>query len=90
MEGVSMATNEEYQALIDSLSGECERLHKENEELKKALENHDTFMKYAYSYGKADALSQEPISPCDVCKYNPPSSMDGKPCTMCPAEGREE
>ena len=26
----------------------------------KALENHDTFMKYAYSYGKADALSQEP------------------------------
>lgn len=23
-----MATNEEYQALIDSLSGECERLHK--------------------------------------------------------------
>ena len=29
-----MATNEEYQALIDSLSGECERLHKENEKLK--------------------------------------------------------
>ena len=24
--------------------------------------------------------------PCDVCRYNPPSSMDGKPCTMCPAE----
>lgn len=29
------------------------------------------------------ALEQEP---CDVCKYNPPSSGDGKPCTMCPAE----
>ena len=27
-----------------------------------ALENHDTFMKYAYSQGKHDALSQEP---CD-------------------------
>ena len=26
----------------------------------KALENHDTFMKYAYSQGKQDALSQEP------------------------------
>jgi hypothetical protein len=25
-----------------------------------ALENHDTFMKYAYSQGKHDALSQEP------------------------------
>jgi len=27
----------------------------------KALENHDTFMKYAYSLGKHDALSQEPM-----------------------------
>lgn len=26
------------------------------------LENHDTFMKYAYSYGKAEALSQEPCT----------------------------
>lgn len=24
-------------------------------------------------------------SPCDLCKYNPPSSGDGKPCSMCPA-----
>ena len=23
---------------------------------------------------------------CDLCKFNPPSSADGKPCTMCPAE----
>lgn len=28
----------------------------------KALENHDTFMKYAYSQGKQDALSQEPCT----------------------------
>jgi len=27
----------------------------------------------------------EPESPCDLCIYNPPSSCDGKPCTMCPA-----
>jgi hypothetical protein len=36
-----------------------------NEALKmaiKALENHDTFMKYAYSQGKQDALSQEPCN----------------------------
>ena len=25
--------------------------------------------------------------PCDVCRYSPPSSGDGKPCTICPAEG---
>jgi hypothetical protein len=29
---------------------------------------------------------QEKPSPCDVCRFNPPSSGDGKPCTMCPAE----
>lgn len=29
-----MATDKEYKAVIDALSGECERLHKENEELK--------------------------------------------------------
>lgn len=26
-----------------------------------------------------------PKTPCDLCAYNPPSSGDGKPCTMCPA-----
>ena len=25
--------------------------------------------------------------PCGLCRYNPPSSCDGKPCTICPAEG---
>lgn len=23
--------------------------------------------------------------PCGLCAYNPPSSMDGKPCCACPA-----
>lgn len=36
------------------------------------------------------ALEQEPTSPCDVCRYNPPSSTDGKPCTMCPAESEDK
>ena len=34
-------------------------------------------------------MEQEPKSPCDVCRYNPPSSADGKPCTICPATERE-
>ena len=25
-------------------------------------------------------------SPCDVCRFRPPSSTDGKPCCICPAE----
>lgn len=29
-------------------------------------------------------------SPCDLCAYNPPSSCDGKPCTMCPACAKED
>lgn len=28
--------------------------------------------------------------PCDVCKYHPPSSMDGKPCAFCPATPVED
>ena len=28
----------------------------------------------------------EASSPCDLCVNNPPSSMDGKPCSCCPAE----
>ena len=31
------------------------------------------------------AALRERKSPCDLCRYNPPSSCDGKPCTMCPA-----
>ena len=27
--------------------------------------------------------------PCDVCRFAPPSSGDGKPCTICPAEGKD-
>lgn len=31
-----------------------------------------------------------PDSPCDLCRFSPPGSGDGKPCTMCPAEGKVE
>ena len=29
---------------------------------------------------------QSELTPCDVCKFNPPSSTDGKPCSVCPAQ----
>ena len=40
---------------------------------------------------EAPTLTQqnEPLTPCDVCMYNPPSSMDGKPCCLCPASPPE-
>lgn len=28
--------------------------------------------------------------PCGLCRYSKPSSCDGKPCTMCPAEAQRE
>lgn len=48
----------------------------------KALENHDTFMKYAYSQGKQDALSQEPCErfewDIDGNVYKITKAKDGK------------
>ena len=34
------------------------------------------------------AQPELPMSPCDVCAYNTPLGMDGKPCpcSYCPAE----
>ena len=37
-----------------------------------------------------DTLPSAQPTPCDVCRHNPPSSMDGKPCCVCPAERRTE
>lgn len=34
--------------------------------------------------------SNDPLAPCDVCRFYPPSSGDGKPCCICPAEGKGE
>lgn len=50
----------------------------------------------AYSIADKDVLTrylrhnfeqmQSDLYPCDVCRFNPPSSGDGKPCTVCPAQ----
>lgn len=34
------------------------------------------------------AQPNEPLTPCDMCMFSPPSSSDGKPCCMCPAVSR--
>lgn len=35
-----------------------------------------------------EAERREFDTPCDMCVYSPPSTADGKPCAVCPAEGR--
>lgn len=32
--------------------------------------------------------AQPAQTPCDLCAYDPPSSGDGKPCSMCPASAK--
>ena len=47
---------------------------------------------YAYAFIKkapaADVVEVSELTPCDVCAFNPPSCMDGKPCTLCPAQAK--
>ena len=38
---------------------------------------------------EAAIMAVKNVSPCDLCVHNPPSSFDGKPCSMCPAEPKE-
>ncbi len=51
----------------------------------------ESVMKYAESLPiKIETASETNLCPCDLCVYNPPSSLDGKPCCMCPAEAKYE
>ena len=53
-------------------------------------QEHETLCQYL-ALGSIDRLRElaqahkECISPCTFCRFNPPSSGDGKPCCMCPA-----
>ena len=33
-----------------------------------------------------DEYDLDCLSPCILCQFNPPSSSNGKPCCMCPAQ----
>ena len=50
--------------------------------------------RYEQQDGKAKAIKawnrRAANTPCDLCRFNPPSSGDGKPCTMCVADGGAE
>ncbi len=43
---------------------------------------------YTKGYKRGQAELRSAHTPCDLCAYNPPSSCDGKPCTVCPATGK--
>lgn len=64
---------------IEQLKGEAFGLRVDKQELEqyRALGPIDRLRELA----QAD---KEGISPCTFCRFNPPSSGDGKPCCMCP------
>lgn len=66
---------------IEQLKGEAFGLKVDKQELEqyRALGPIDRLRELA----QAD---REGISPCTFCRFNPPSSGDGKLCCMCPAE----
>ena len=45
-------------------------------------------MQLLYDQPTLPQPSNEPLTPCNVCRFSPPSSGDGKPCCMCPADRR--
>lgn len=57
--------------------------------VKDVLEWEDNHPNEAAPYQPTLAPPNEPLTPCDVCMYNPPSSMGGKPCYICPASPPE-
>lgn len=55
----------------------------------KKLNDIENILGDEYDLDRLRELAQadkEGISPCTFCRFNPPSSGDGKPCCMCPAE----
>lgn len=57
------------------------------------LQNHtDDYSEESHTAMVMAIKALEQTCPCDLCLYNPPSSGDGKPCSMCPAcdGGNEE
>ena len=41
--------------------------------------------------GQAPGGKRNPVcgAPCDLCRFDPPSSFGGKPCSLCPAAPKE-
>jgi hypothetical protein len=45
---------------------------------------------YAEELYTAGYRKQSKLTPCDCCQFSPPSSTDGKPCSVCPAQAKME
>ena len=60
----------------------------DNEVYKGLVTEGHIFVKHIFDAIKNGTPIPDNATPCDFCRYNPPSSTDGKPCCMCPATGK--
>lgn len=74
------------QKITENLDGRVQRL----EEEAKLMLMEANINGYTEGLKDSSKVEQKPFGPCDLCRFNPPSSADGKPCTMCPAESEEK
>ena len=95
-----LADDEDYYCFIGDYDGGCERFGywEQQFDLNTLGCLGEDFFEYECviawmplpePYKAESEKKQEPKSPCDSCRYNPPGSGDGKPCTMRPAEATE-
>ena len=56
--------------------------------LENSCEEYLVYKKMAQTLYNAGYRKQSELTPCDCCLYSPPSSGDGKPCSICPTQAK--
>lgn len=82
-------TAEKAIVLIECSANELRETLKETTMPSSAAEQLQRYID-AYEMAISALRQQEHKCPCNLCGYGPPSSMNGKPCTMCPAVPKQE
>lgn len=80
--GFSVVSEEKYKRIMIEEKPSVEKVYNRLKKIEDILGDE-------YDLDRLRELAQadrEGISPCTFCGFNPPSSGDGKPCCMCPAE----
>lgn len=67
------------------IAGLCELGSKARKRFREGGDNEQFRREYAVLAAAAERL-ETLRTPCNLCRYDPPSSCDGKPCTICPAD----
>ena len=78
---MEMNKEKQIEEMAKICSDKCKDCH--NSECRESTKSQYCIAETLYNAGYR---KQRELTLCDVCKFNPPSSGDGKPCCMCPAQ----